>query len=53
MYKYLFPYKIKKEDIIELINQVDTDRKKLRSINEKLITTFAEDLKLLINIKYL
>jgi len=49
MYSYLFGKYFYLIVIKEIIDQIATDRQKLREIGEKLNTTFAEDLKLKLN----
>jgi len=49
MYSYLFGKYFYLTEIEEIIDQIATDRQKLRDIGEKLNTTFAEELKLKLN----
>lgn len=53
MLNYFWSTRYTKEQILDMILEVETDRNKLRSINEKLNTTFAQDLRLLLLKKYL
>ena len=49
MYSYLFGKYFYLTEIEEIIDQIATDRQKLRGYGEQLNTTFAEDLKLKLN----
>jgi hypothetical protein len=46
MYSFFYNYYYYKSDIIKLIDEIDKDRKKLKSIKEPINSTFAEDLKM-------
>ena len=48
MFQFLFQKKYSKDELFILIDQIKNDRDILRKLKEPMITTFSDDLKLLI-----
>jgi|TARA_R110000744_G_scaffold172085_2_gene290576 hypothetical protein len=50
MYSYLFGKYFYKLEIEKMIDEIEGDRKKLRLLGETMSTSFAQDLKLKLNL---